>query len=256
MRPMLAKNYAGENIQGWLLSEKLDGVRAIWTGSVLVTRNGNDIIPPAWFTSQLPRGEVLDGELYSGRGTFQKTVAVIRKKTPIDSEWEQIRYRVFDAPACSGGFETRIAYAKNVLWVRQAQKIASVIPHWTCPDADYLKALALRLVSKGAEGVVLRKPGSPYVPGRSGNVLKYKPRETDEARVIGYQEGKGKYSDQVGALVCQWRDGITIRLGTGLSDETRLTPPKIGSMVTFSYRGLTDTGVPREAVFVTVRDYE
>jgi len=256
MKPMLVKEYDGRDVSGWLVSEKLDGVRAIWTGSALVTRNGNDITPPAWFTNQLPRGEVLDGELYRGRGSFQGTAAVIRKKTPVDSEWEQIRYRVFDAPECPGGFERRIAYAENVLWMWGAQKIASVIPHWTCLDADYLKALTLRLTSEGAEGVVLRRPGSPYESGRSDHVMKYKPRKTDEARVIAYQEGKGKYADRVGALVCRWIDGTMVKLGTGLSDETRLAPPKIGSVVTFSYRGLTDKGVPREAAFVTVRDYE
>ena len=223
MKPMLVKEYDGRDVSGWLVSEKLDGVRAIWTGSALVTRNGNDITPPAWFTNRLPRGEVLDGELYSGRGTFQKTAAVIRKKTPVDSEWKGIRYRVFDAPECPGGFETRIAHAKNVLWVRQAQKIASVIPHWTCPDAKSLNALTLLLTSEGAEGVVLRKPGSPYVPGRSGNVLKHKPRKTDEARVTAYQEGKGKCSDQVGALVCRWIDG---EAGDGAVRRNKTGPPK------------------------------
>ena len=56
MKPMLANPYGGQKISGWLMSEKLDGVRAIWTGSKLIIRNGNEFHAPAWFLAQLPCG--------------------------------------------------------------------------------------------------------------------------------------------------------------------------------------------------------
>jgi len=50
--------------------------------------------------------------------------------------------------------------------------------------------------------------------------------------------------------------GKTFNVGTGLSDEERRNPPKIGSIITYSYTELTDDGIPKCAAFVAVRDYE
>ncbi|NQW99944.1 DNA ligase, partial [bacterium] len=77
MPAMLAKTYEGENPKGWLMSEKLDGVRALWNGRELMTRNGNVILAPGWCTSALPAVS-LDGELWAGRGGFQRVLGIIR----------------------------------------------------------------------------------------------------------------------------------------------------------------------------------
>jgi len=96
MKTMLAESYwSGQDVGGWLMSEKLDGVRAIWTGAELLSRNGNKFFAPEWFTAQLPKGVFLDGELFMGRGQFQKTVSAVRKKTAVDLEWSGVRYCVF-----------------------------------------------------------------------------------------------------------------------------------------------------------------
>ena len=40
-----------------------------------------------------------------------------------------------------------------------------------------------------------------------------------EARVIGYQDGKGKHSGRMGALICEMLDstGAEFKVGTGFS---------------------------------------
>ena len=252
MKPMLAKSYNGQNPKGWLMSEKLDGVRAIWTGAKLTSRNNNDFHAPAWFTDQLPSGVVLDGELFLGRGMFQKTVSVVRKKEPIDAEWTRIRYCVFDAPACPGGFERRLSYCAGRL---QGCAFATAVPHEVCLNAAHLQTFAAALLALGAEGVMLRRPGSPYEEKRSDNLLKHKPHASAEAEVIGFQEGEGRHGGRLGALVCRWQ-GVIVKLGTGMSDDLREKPPKRGDIVTFSFMGCTDGGVPRFPVFLAVRDYE
>lgn len=57
------------DIRQYLVSEKFDGVRAIWTGKQFVTRQGNPINPPKWFTAPLP-DVWLDGELWTKRGAI------------------------------------------------------------------------------------------------------------------------------------------------------------------------------------------
>jgi len=54
MRPMLSSTYERQDVTGWIMSEKLDGVRAIWTGEKLISRNGNEFAAPGWFTAGLP----------------------------------------------------------------------------------------------------------------------------------------------------------------------------------------------------------
>ena len=53
---MLANKYdpAVHDPKGWLISEKLDGVRCYWDGKTMWTRNGNLFYPPDWFVKELP----------------------------------------------------------------------------------------------------------------------------------------------------------------------------------------------------------
>ena len=71
---------------------------------------------------------------------------------------------------------------------------------------------------------------------------------------MGHLPGKGKYSGMMGALQIRLADGRTFRLGTGFSDAVRRNPPPVGSSVTYTYRDLTKSGLPRFASFLLVRD--
>lgn len=251
MDVLLAKGYSGQNPTGWLMSEKLDGVRAVWTGSEFLSRNGKSFSAPVWFARQLP-DVCLDGELWIARGVFQKLVGVVRKKTPVDADWEQVRFCVFDAPSADGGFESRLDFCRSAL---EGCAVAEVVEHLVCCGKSHLDEVFSSLVSRGAEGVMLRKPGSAYVGKRSDVLLKYKPVDSAEAVVIGHAPGEGRHLGRLGALVCRWRD-VVFNVGTGLDDGTREAPPGLGLHVSFSFQGLTDSGVPRFPVFLGVRDYE
>ena len=249
---MLAHTYVDQEINGWLMSEKLDGVRALWTGSELVSRHGNKFSAPGWFTRQLPDAVPLDGELFRGRGKFQATVGAVKKTTPVDAEWRKIRYCVFDAPGAEGGFEARLAFCVAAL---AGSVVAEVVPHRVCANAEDLNSYLSELCAQGAEGVMLRAPNSRYAPRRSQQMLKYKPAESAEAVVIGHESAAGNHTGTVGALTLRWK-GIVFGVGSGLTDELRRVPPPIGSVITFGFCGLTDGGVPRFPTFISERDYE
>ena len=78
---MLAKkhNPDTQDPKGWLISEKLDGVRCYWNGKEMLTRNGNPFYAPQWFVDALPKNFALDGELWTERSDFQKTVSIVRR---------------------------------------------------------------------------------------------------------------------------------------------------------------------------------
>ena len=109
------------------------------------------------------------------------------------------------------------------------------------------------MVADGAEGLMLHKADSIYVTGRSDALLKLKPYYDAEATVIGHTSGRGKYKGKLGALIVETPEGIRFKLGTGFSDAQRENPPKIGSLVTYSYRDKTKNGKPKFASFLRVR---
>lgn len=98
---------------GWLLSEKLDGVRAYWNGTRFYSRLGNVFHAPDWFVEHLP-GVPLDGELWIDRKAFQRTISIVRRHDKSDL-WNSLKYLVFDAPTNKGPFEERIDFVQATL---------------------------------------------------------------------------------------------------------------------------------------------
>lgn len=92
--------------------------------------------------------------------------------------------------------------------------------------------------------------------GRTGALLKLKPVPDADARVIAHLPGKGKYQGLCGALLIEMSDGRRFRLGAGFTDAQRRSPPPVGSLVTFRYRGFTSQGLPRFASFLRIRKAE
>ena len=104
---LLAERWDGvANLAGWWMSEKLDGVRAYWTGKLFLSRLGNPLHAPDWFCAGLPN-EPLDGEFWIARKAFQRTVGIVRRQDKSDL-WKEVRYRVFDAPEGGDAFEKRL----------------------------------------------------------------------------------------------------------------------------------------------------
>jgi len=100
---------------------------------------------------------------------------------------------------------------------------------------------------------MLHRADALYETGRSDTLLKMKPWEDAEAVVVGHVPGKGKNAGMLGALRVRTADGREFSLGTGFTDKQRSNPPPIGTTVTYRYRDLTNTGMPRFASFLRVR---
>ena len=87
---MLANVYhPGVALADYWVSEKYDGVRGYWNGTQLMTRRGEPVATPAWFTAGWPAVR-MDGELWAGRGQFAKAVSTVRQKTPDDAAWRRL----------------------------------------------------------------------------------------------------------------------------------------------------------------------
>jgi DNA ligase-1 len=249
--PLLARLAAPDiDPAPYLVSEKLDGVRALWDGGRLRFRSGAEIVAPRWFTAALPT-PALDGELWLGRGRFDDLSAAVRRSQPIDAEWRALRYMLFEAPGQPGHFGQRHALLRR--WVEAARHPQlRVVEQWRLPDRAALRARLAEVLAAGGEGLMLHRSDAPYVGGRSDALLKLKPWHDTEARVVGHVAGRGRHAGRLGALELETPQGLRFRLGTG--DAQRLDPPPIGSTVSYRYRELTPTGRPRFASFMRVRE--
>lgn len=240
--------------QGFLVSEKYDGVRAVWDGQRLTFRSGRAIAAPDWFVQALP-DHPLDGELWLGHGQFDRLSGVVRKQRPDESGWRAVRYLVFDAPGRPGPFGSRWQDLQSVIesaglpWLSRVEQ-------WTVHGPAALQQRLQAVLHAGGEGLVLHRSDALWRPGRSDALFKLKPEPDDEAQVVGHLPGKGRYAGMTGALQVRAPDGRTFALGSGLTDAWRHDPPPVGSWVTYRYRDRTPSGLPRFATFVRVRPEE
>ena len=282
----LPKELQGDKVPlGWLLSEKFDGYRARYDHEkkCFTSRAQKGFNAPDWFKEAMIPIHNLDGELWVGRENFQE-MGVVRKKTPVPEEWLNVKYVVYDLPEYQGGFKKRIEILKELVrlnkfrWDAIKQTLPEPFCNLECPliMADQIeitsmkqfKGLYDKLVSEGAEGVMIKHPESVYEDKRSNYLLKYKPNFDAEAIIMDYSKGKGKYSGMLGGFVCKplinhdtfhsidnnEQHEFTI---SGMDDEIRenykISHP-IGTIISYEHSGLTDSGKPRFARYIRKRD--
>ena len=237
---------------GYLVSEKFDGVRAIWDGRGLRFRSGRPIAAPGWFTEGWP-AEALDGELWGGRGRFDVTSASVRRLVPDDAEWRALRLMVFDLPGAAGSFAQRAERIESLVQGTSSNTLMAA-QQTALVDRAALRTRLDSVVRGGGEGLVLHRADAPWAAGRSTAVLKLKPLQDAEAQVLAFEAGRGRLAGVMGALRVRNASGIEFRIGSGFTDEQRRNPPAVGSWVTYTHRGHTPSGVPRFASYWRAAD--
>jgi ATP-dependent DNA ligase len=115
---MLAKEFmkgGKEDVTGWLISEKFDGYRACYDHDKkhFFSRQNKPFNAPEWFIQAMPP-RLIDGELWIGRDMFQE-MGTVRKKIPVDEEWFNITFQVYDMPDHPGPFVERLKELKRIV---------------------------------------------------------------------------------------------------------------------------------------------
>jgi DNA ligase 1 len=165
MKHLLLTYYQGQRINGWLMSEKLDGWRAFWDGRDFITREGKILDAPDWFKSGMP-DIMLDGELFAGRGEFNAIQSLMA------NGWHGLTFQVFDAPKVAAPFRARFKSLSRLLLPPHA----SIVPHVVCRDTEHLIEFADSICADYGEGCVVRNPRAMYQQGRTADALKWVPR--------------------------------------------------------------------------------
>ena len=285
LKVMLAQEYVQgkHDVGGWLCSEKFDGYRAYFDPEAkqFYSRQNKKFNVPEWFIKAMPP-KLLDGELWIGRERFQEMGAV-RKKVPLDEEWINITFQVYDIPDHPGTFKERLKELSKFVKLSKTRwrKISKDLPYpingIPCPiimaeqtvvqDLDHLATLYKDIISKGGEGVMLKDPESMYEGKRSKVLLKYKPAFDEDAVIIDHKMGEGKYTGLLGALICRPlinhdtyssidEDEDHVFSISGMDDAVRKsyknTHP-VGTIISYEHSGKTGKGKPRFGRYTRVR---
>jgi DNA ligase-1 len=191
---MLANVYrpGATPLADYWVSEKYDGVRGYWDGQRLLTRGGEAIAAPAWFTDAWP-AVPMDGELWAGRGRFSQAASTVRQQKPMDDAWRALRFMVFDLPAQGGPFDERIPAYQQLVASLGRPWVQAVVQRKVASDAE-LQALLRQTVKAGGEGLMLHRGTSLYRAARTDDLMKLKPWEDAEAKVIAHLPGQGKHA--------------------------------------------------------------
>jgi DNA ligase-1 len=240
------------DITQYWLSEKLDGMRGYWNGTHLLTRQGNLIHSPKWFTKNWPN-IIMDGELWVKRNSFQQTLSCVRKKKIDEICWQFVHFMIFDLPEHGGTFTQRITAMKK-LTKKVNSPYLSMIKQFKITTLAQLDKTLNKVTKNNGEGLMLHLDSAYYHVGRTDNIMKLKKHDDAEAVVIAHIEGKGKYQGILGAIQVKTDEGIIFKIGSGFTDKERHQPPAIGSLITFKYNGKTQAGIPRFARYFRIRE--
>lgn len=238
----------------------MDGARAYWNGKQLVSRYGNIISCPQWFTSTLSTDIALDGELWMGYGTTNESLSRVLHAN--DANWSQIGYYVFDIPSSPGTYEERM---------REMESMRSLFPphvhvvgNIRCLGTEHLYNQLHSIIAAGGEGVILREPNSQYIPHLTTSLLKVKvfsPNQTME--LINVQ----KFEDTEVTVLQILESGIycqqyfmypplsQVCRPNGLMctvkcfENSLSSPPPLGSTITVKHLGAFSTGTLKNPVY-------
>jgi DNA ligase-1 len=228
------------------LEVKLDGVRVlavVTRNSVaLYSRNGKEFMNFPQIVAAIEDadlaipagGIVLDGEIVGE--SFQQLMRQAHRKH--DAETSGMVYHVFDIMGlhefkeghCNSQQRKRLEWLEKVCQRRFNQTTCLRIMSGvevdldTAEGHDIMNRYAQDCVAEGFEGIMIKNLDAPYESKRSDSWMKWKPTITVDLNIVGFEQGTGRNSDRLGAIICEGIDNdrnIRVNVGSGFSDDDR-----------------------------------
>ena len=225
---------------GWIFEPKWDGVRTLATcgyeETLLLSRNHNDMTATYPELGRLHErivaiDAVVDGEIVAmegGRPSFEKLQSRINLQNPRDIERAMkkipVSFIAFDILYLDGR-----SLLKEPIERRKAILDEIVVTADRVQVSPYIEDEGISLFeaakTRNLEGIVAKKLGCPYRPGRRGREwLKVKAIHDADVVVGGWTRGEGSRTATFGALLVGAYEGDELRflgsIGTGFSDKT------------------------------------
>jgi DNA ligase-1 len=241
-----SEKHTGKMVGKKRIEQKLDGVRVLAVvtaaGVNLYSRNGKpfenfpqiaDAVHSIAKKLSVQMPFVLDGEIIGE--SFQALMKQAQRKS--DVKTEGMVYSVFDVIPLQdferGHWNTPQHRRLNLLEDNRARFEQTdcvrvmdgiTVDLDTAEGHDIMRRYADDAVAAGFEGIVIKDIGAPYECRRSTFWMKWKPTITVDLNIVGFEQGTGRNSERLGAIICEGVDddrSINVNVGSGLSDADR-----------------------------------
>lgn len=198
----------------------------------------------------------LDGEIYAGLQSegglsLQKIISAFRKP---NDDTPKLQYWVYDVPT-EQQYGLRNRVLKSLIYNKPDWLVVVVGVH--IEDSNKADVFFNESVKQGYEGVVYRNYAGLYEFGkRSYSLLKRKPRQTAEAKVLSVEKDRNNW----GILNCEMETGakfkcqMKVDAGKKNYREHNNALELVEKFIEFEYEELSDDGVPTKPVGVNVRE--
>lgn len=208
-QPMLATPWpAAFDDDGWWFEVKWDGYRVVVAndgGRIRArSRRGLDLLSrfPEVSTLPLPEGVVLDGEVIAFDDDGRPSFSLLQTGAPVNLIVFDVLYRAGDLTGLP--YEDRREILETL-----GLPSPIVVP---APTRGSGLALYEAVRQSGLEGIVAKKAGSKYLPGRrSPDWRKVPVKRRLRAVVGGYLAGEGSRASTFGSLLLGLYDGDELR---------------------------------------------
>lgn len=155
----------------------------------------------------------------ANKGTISEKEAAIVHATV----WDVIPYAYFTDGYCPTPYSKRFSSLEKLtssqesngkkIWLVASELVQNL------EEANEKFEEYLRL---GYEGIILKDGSAAWEDKRAKHQIKFKGELECDLKIVGVQEGTGKYEGMLGAILCESSDGIVkVSVGSGFNDSHR-----------------------------------
>ena len=168
-------------------------------------------------------GEILDRQ--TGNGILNKankgTISATEASKVHATVWDVIPYAYFIDGLCPVAYGKRWESLRTIYEENQSGRI-SLVDSWEIDDLEKAQTLFEYLLATGKEGIILKDKNGFWEDKRAKHQIKFKGELECDLKIVGLEEGNGKYAGMLGAILCESADGVVkVRVGSGFNDEHR-----------------------------------
>lgn len=254
---------------------KMDGMRfnaIVRNGKCeLRSRNGKEVNLLGCLEQELihiadGKNVVFDGELLveaatgvadrqTGNGILNKavkgTISVKEAALVRATVWDMIPYDKFISGSDSTPYLIRYGRLESLALPAKIR----LVEHTIVQDYEEAEIIFKRYLDQGQEGIILKDLNGPWENKRAKHQIKFKGELECDLKIVGLQEGTGKYAGMLGAVLCESADGIVkTSVGSGFSDDQRKTlgPEIIGKVMAIKYNMRIRNKQGEESLFLPI----
>lgn len=208
------------------------------------------------------KGVILDRQ--TGNGILNKankgTISDLEAHKVRATIWDVIPYMYFTDGECPVAYKKRWESLCALVEKHKPKKV-SLVDSWEVANYEEAKTLFEGLLADGQEGIILKDLNGIWENKRTKSQIKFKGELECDLKIVGIEEGTGKYAGMLGAILCESSDGVVkVRVGSGFNDDQRKNLGKeiLDKIVAVKYNMRIKNKLGEESlflpIFVEIRD--